>query len=281
MFAGVMGSAGDWGRCAVWGAKHQLHSVCSTLSALPCRADLAPDGQARRQGVIYELHFRGVGGILAGVGGVARRGVASGGKHVHRIMLSRSGSGDLESRGRGSLRHQGKAQKECELQSRAVGGILAGVVGVAGRGVPSGGKIQQRSMCSSCRWMVTSVASLSPVPVCACQAENTLNDTRGIFNQSINQIHLSSTLAGRVQGDCVFSSSKPLSPEPALPKGILMYEYLSSCNLHQRCCRACKAWPDLAQVGHLASLAGWTWCDSCLVLYMSGIHMYTGACIHT
>ena len=39
-----------------------------------------------------------------------------------------------------------------------------------------------------------------------------------LINQSINQLHLSSTMAGCVQGDRVFLSSKPLYPEPALPK---------------------------------------------------------------
>ena len=39
------------------------------------------------------------------------------------------------------------------------------------------------------------------------------------FNhQSINYLHPSSTMAGCVQGDRVFLSSKPLYPEPALPK---------------------------------------------------------------
>ena len=38
------------------------------------------------------------------------------------------------------------------------------------------------------------------------------------YQGSSNQSHLSSTMAGCVQGDHVSLSSKPLYPEPALPK---------------------------------------------------------------
>ena len=53
-------------------------------------------------------------------------------------------------------------------------------------------------------------------------------------NQSINQLHLSSTMAGCVQGDRVFLSSKPLYPEPALPKSADWHGELTTCAVQGR-----------------------------------------------
>ena len=48
-----------------------------------------------------------------------------------------------------------------------------------------------------------------------CWARGRSTSTPSSINQSL---HLSSTMAGCVQGDRVFLSSKPLYSEPALPK---------------------------------------------------------------